>query len=796
MRRTPLHDGWTVRAAESEVVPATVPGCVHTDLLAAGRIPDPYLDQNEAELAWIGQTDWRYEMTFDWQPDGDDRVDLVCDGLDTIATVQLNGVVVGQTYNMHRGYRFDVGENLRPGGNQLVVTFASPIGYAVQQREKLGARPGAYAYPYNFIRKMACNFGWDWGPALVTAGIWRPIALESWSTARLASVRPIVAVEGKVGKVAVQVEVERAGDGELPLTVRVGDIATEAVVPAGEDSVTVEVEVPEPRLWWPRGYGEQPLYPLRVELAGDTYEREIGFRTVRLDTGRDDIGTRFTFVVNDVPVFARGVNWIPDDCFPHRVDRDRYARRLDQTVEAGANLVRVWGGGIYESDDFYALCDERGLLVWQDFLFACAAYPEEEPLRGEVVAEARQAVTRLVSHPSLVLWNGNNENIWGYHDWNWRDQLDDRSWGLGYYLDVLPKIVAELDPSRPYNAGSPWSLSEDIHPNDPNHGCMHVWDVWNVRDYSGYRDYVPRFAAEFGFQGPPAWSTLTRAVHDEPLAVRGPAMLAHQKAVDGMEKIDRSLVEHFRVPEDFGDWFWAAQLNQARAVSSGVQWFRSWTPRCAGTILWQINDCWPVTSWSVVDGDGRLKPAWYALRRSYADRFVTIQPRDDGLAVIVVNDTDDDWDDAVTVHRISFDGNVIASVELDLALSARGSLTTMLPESVAVAGDRTRELLVATSAAGRAVWFFAPDKDLALPASAYDLDCVAISGGCQVTVTAHVLLLDVALLADQVAADAVVDDMLVTLLPGESVTFTVRTDATVDPDDFGAVIRTANQLVQ
>jgi beta-mannosidase len=639
---------------------------------------------------------------------------------------------------------------------------------------------------------MACNFGWDWGPALVTAGIWRPIALESWSTARLASVRPIVTVEGKTGRVAVHVDIERAGDGDVPVSVRVGDVTAEAVVAAGQNSVTVDVAVPEPRLWWPRGYGEQPLYPLRVEIAGDAYARDIGFRTVRLDTTPDDIGTSFTFVVNDVPVFARGVNWIPDDCFPHRVDRDRYAQRLDQAVDAGVNLVRVWGGGLYESDDFYELCDERGLLVWQDFLFACAAYPEEEPLRSEVVAEAREAVVRLVSHPSLVLWNGNNENIWGYYDWGWREKLGDRTWGLGYYLDILPKIVGELDPSRPYCAGTPWSLSTDIHPNDPNHGCMHVWDVWNQRDYSGYRDYVPRFAAEFGFQGPPTWSTLTRAVHDEPLSVRGPAMLAHQKAVDGMEKIDRSLVEHFGVPEKFEDWFWAAQLNQARAVSYGVDWFRSWTPRCAGTVLWQINDCWPVTSWAVVDGDGRRKPAWYALRRSYADRFVTIQPREDTLAVIAVNDTGDDWDDAITVHRMSFDGNVIASAEIDLALSARGNLTTLLPESVVDAADRTRELLVATSAAGRAVWFFALDKDIELPSGEYD---VAVTGEYEVTVTARTLLRDVSLLADQVAADAVVDDMLVTLLPGESVTFTVRTKETVDPARFPAAIRTANQLV-
>ncbi|GAA1696430.1 glycoside hydrolase family 2 protein [Fodinicola feengrottensis] len=796
--RTLLHAGWTVRAASrtdevDAVVPATVPGCVHTDLLAAGLIPDPYLDENEAAVAWIGRTDWRYETTFQWQPAGDDRVDLVCDGLDTVATVEVNGVVVGETRNMHRGYRFDVRQTLRPGANRLAITFGSPISFAEQLREKLGARPGGDRFPYNFIRKMACNFGWDWGPELVTAGIWRPIALESWSTARLASVRPLVTVEGNRGLVAVHVEVE--SDEAVPVVVRVADQVVEATV---RTEGVIEVVVENPRLWWPRGYGEQPLYPLRVEIPGhDSYQTEIGFRTVRLDTTPDDIGTAFTFVVNDVPVFARGVNWIPDDCFPHRVDRERYERRLGQATDAGVNLVRVWGGGIFESDDFYQTCDRAGILVWQDFLFACAAYPEEEPIRGEVIAEAREAVTRLCPHPSLVLWNGNNENIWGYYDWGWREKLGDRTWGLGYYLDILPKIVAELDPTRPYCAGSPWSLSTDIYPNDPDHGCMHIWDVWNQRDYTGYLDYVPRFASEFGFQGPPRWSTLTRAVHDRPLTPYGPEMVAHQKAQDGMAKIDRSLTEHFGVPAAMDDWFWAAQLNQARALSLGIEHFRSWAPRCAGTVVWQLNDCWPVTSWAVVDGDGGRKPAWYALKHAYADRLVTVQARDGGLAVVIVNDTAQAWEDTVSVRRMSFEGKVLAEQDLTLSVGERKTALLAVSDRLSEPADPSGELLVVESSAGRACWFFRPDKDLSLPVDRYDVSSSTMAGGYRVSVTARSLLRDVAVLADRVAVDAEVDDMLVTLLPGETVMFEVRTAVDLDPALLTGptVVRTANQLV-
>ncbi|MCP2169420.1 glycoside hydrolase family 2 protein [Goodfellowiella coeruleoviolacea] len=818
--KTHLHQGWTLRVADTStaveipapvadaVVPASVPGCVHTDLLAAGLIPDPYLDDNEAALAWIGRTDWHYQTTVDWRPGGHERVDLVCAGLDTVARVDLNGVELGRTRNMHRSYRFDVTDVLRAGGNDLAVRFTSALTHAEQLRDQLGARPHTNRFPFNFVRKMACNFGWDWGPELVTAGIWRPIWLHAWSTARLAEVRPLATVSDGRGRVAVHVTVERTAAGaDRPLLVRatVGEHTASAELAPGADTAVVEVSVPDPALWWPTGYGDQPLYPVRVDLTAegstvDSWDGQTGFRTVVLDTTPDEHGTPFRFVINGRPVFVRGVNWIPDDCFPHRVDHDRYASRLAQAKDAGANLLRVWGGGIYESEDFYRLCDQLGLLTWQDFLFACAAYPEEEPLRGEVVAEAREAVTRLAPHPSLVLWNGSNENIWGWHDWGWPERLGEASWGLGYYLDVLPGLVAELDPTRPYLPSSPWSLSADIHPNDPDHGCVHVWDVWNERDYTAYRDYVPRFVAEFGFQGPPTWSTLTRAVSDKPLTPDSPGLLVHQKAADGMGKLARGLAGHFPEPAGTDDWFWATQLNQARAVSLGITHFRSWQPRCAGTIWWQLNDCWPVVSWAVVDGDARRKPAWYALRRGYADRLVTIQPRAAGLAVVVVNDTDQPLTDTLQLTRRSFTGAVLAAAEVAVSVPARASHTAPVPPHLATPGTASTELLVADGTAegvDRALWFFAPDTDLALPVPDLAVSAVAAPDGYRVHVTAGALVRDLALLADRVSANATVDDMLVTLLPGESVTFAVRTTARVDPAEFTApeVLRNANQLV-
>jgi beta-mannosidase len=792
----PLHDGWTVApAAASPIpadfsvspVPAVVPGCVHTDLLAAGHIPDPFLDENEIVLRWIGYSDWVYETTFEWDGTSQPRVDLVCAGLDTVATVTLNGVELGTTANMHRGYRFDARPHLRTGDNALRVRFDSAYRYAEAVRSQVGPLPSAYADPYNFIRKMACNFGWDWGPNVVTAGIWQPIGLHAWGGARLATVRPLVTVEGGDGRVSVHVEVEREGSEALTVSAAVAGVRGEVTIAPGERTAVVDLTVRDPELWWPRGYGDQARHLLDVTLRGaddgvlDVWQRRIGFRSLRLDTTPDADGTPFTIVVNDVPVFVRGVNWIPDDTFVTRVTRERYAERLAQTCEANVNLLRIWGGGRYESDDFYDLCDEYGLLVAQDFLFSCAAYPEEEPIGSEVAAEAREQVVRLSSHPSLVLWFGNNENIWGWHDWDWQPFLEGRTWGAGYYLRLLPAIVDELDPTRPYWAGSPYSGREDLHPNDPAHGSMHIWDVWNQRDYVHYRDYQPRFVAEFGYQAPPVYATLRRSISDDPLAHDSPGMLHHQKAIDGDAKLQRGLDAHLPVPRDFDDWHYLTQVNQARAVSLGLEHFRSLRPLCMGAIMWQINDCWPVTSWAAIDGDGRRKPLWYAMRRAYADRLLTVQPRDGSLALVAVNDSAQPWTASAAVTRLAITGEPGAKTAVEITVPAHSAVTVPLPSDVSTSDDPRRELLLAEADGLRAWWFFAEDRDIDYPAPRWEATVDEAPDGYRVTVRAGTILRDLTLYPDRLDPDSSVDDVLVTLLPGESVTFTVRTRLPLDP---------------
>ncbi|MFF7049718.1 glycoside hydrolase family 2 protein [Streptomyces griseorubiginosus] len=771
LQATPLTEGW-ILWHEGEELPAVVPGCVHTDLLAAGVIPDPFLGLGEREVAWVGRREWTYER--DLTPgNGHEQTDLVFEGLDTVAEIRLDGQLLGRTRNMHRSYRFDV----TGLSGRLSVRFVSAYAEAEAVRGQLGERPGAYNEPYQYLRKMACSFGWDWGPTLVTAGIWRPVRIERWSTARIARVRPLVSVEQGVGVVELAVEVERARV-EAPLTVEavVGGVRARAAI--DQASGVVRLEVPQARLWWPRGYGEQPLYDVELTLLHedrplDVWRRRIGFRTVKLDRSADEHGTGFCLVVNGERIFARGVNWIPDDVFPSRITRERYRGRLGQAAAAGVDLVRIWGGGIYESEDFYDACDELGLLVWQDFPFACAAYPEEQPLRGEVEAEARENVVRLMPHPSLVLWNGNNENLWGFRDWGWEARLAGDSWGEGYYLGLLPRVVAELDPTRPYTAGSPWSGSWEHHPNDPAHGTHHSWEVWNRLDYAEYRSEVPRFVAEFGWQAPPAHATLRRALAGEELAADSPGMLHHQKAEDGNGKLRRGLERHFAFPEgDFDRWHYLTQVNQARAVAAGIEHWRSHWPVCAGTVVWQLNDCWPVTSWAAVDGDGREKPLYHELRRLYADRLLTVRER----VVAVVNQAGEEWAGVLRLRRMSVEGAVLGEADLGFRAGRRAVAEVSVPDELEPAGPK--EFLVADADGLRALRFPSPDREIPYPRPEFD---VTVAPGA-VTVTARTLVRDLLLQADRLHPDARADRGLVTLLPGERVTIGVSGWETPDAD--------------
>jgi beta-mannosidase len=794
-----LHQGWTLAPATladgaptrgfDSAIPAVVPGCVHTDLLAAGVIPEPYHGTNWQETAWIGESDWTYRCHFTVPPDflAHDRLELVCEGLDTVATLTLNGTEIGRAEDMHLPYRFAIGDHVRLGENELAIVFHSPIRYADAQQARLGELPHmtlSIAGHYNFIRKMACNFGWDWGPALTTSGIWRPIRLQGWSTARLEGVRPLVTCADETqARVEVHLALARTTDEpvqvEITLTDPDGETVAMASMTVAGETACLPLEIAQPKRWWPRGYGEQPLYCLQVRLTAgevemDRWARHIGLRTCALRTEEDPAGREFVLLVNDRPIFCQGVNWIPDDCFPHRVNAARYRRRLDQAADAGVNLARVWGGGLFEDDAFYDACDELGLLVWQDFLFACAAYPEEEPFRSLVEREARANLTRLAPHPSLVLLNGGNECIWIEYRWQ-QQHGTTRTWGLGYYLDLLPRLVEELLPTCPYWPNSPYSGSMDLHPYEDAFGNQHQWVRWHggLLGHESYREFRPRFVAEFGQQAPPTYATLAAVLSPEELALDSVAFQARDRAPNGIDQwLQTPLRTWTELPEEFDAWWYLAQVNQARSVTTAIEYYRALQPHCMGAVLWQLNDCWPVISWAMIDGGERQKPLWYAVRRAFAPRMLTLQPMEGGTWMLYAcNDTDEPWAGEAILRRMTFDGSVLASTRMPLVVPPRSAQRVgPVCQSLCVPEDNRRELVVAQAGAARTYGFFAPDKELVYPVPQFQAALTRLEAGrLELVLTVGTLLRDLCLFPNRLAAEATVSDQLLTVLPGETV---------------------------
>ncbi len=809
LSRNALTDDWTLRAgartsAPTEVatrtVPARVPGGVLGDLQRADLIPDPDDDDNEHRLVWVGDSDWTYATTLHLGAGGAERTDLVFAGLDTVATILVDGEVVARTENKHRTYRIPL--TGMTGDVPLEVRFTSPRAFGSARLEEYGQRPTAYSPLPPFIRKSACDFGWDWGPDLASSGIWRPVVLETWSVARLAAVRPVVRLAGDDGDVEVHVELERTASRTLRVVATVDGVEASAELD-GERGV-LRLHVPAVARWWPAGRGDQPLSALRVRLVDgdellDSWVGRIGFRDIVVDEtpDADGEGFAFRFVVNGEPVFIRGVNWIPDADELGELDDARVRRRLEQTVALGANLVRVWGGGVFESDAFYDLCDELGLLVWQDFLFACAAYPEEEPYASEVEAEARDNITRLMRHPSLALWNGNNENLWFWFLKDWETELEGKTWGEGFYFDLLPRLVAELDPERFYLPGSPSSRTRDHEPLDPTRGVVHSWIP---DDYRAYTTIRPRFVSEFGFQGPPTRALHDANTHDAEPAPFSPGSVQRQKARYGTERIEDVMRIHFGVPADFDEWYWLAQLTQARAVGFGIDWFRSLAPWNAGTVVWQINDIWPAWSWSMIDSAERLKPVAYALRRAFADRVLTLQHGAEGPEITLGNETREPWAAQITLERRDADA-LLAQAFLIVDVPAGGSVRRPLPAAVLDGALPGSQLLVATADHIRAVLLGTVDRDFPDREPEYALTVQPAGDGVDVTVTAATLLRDLTLLPDGIDEDAEADRNLLTLLPGESATWHVRTrhpERFDEPTVRGAfrVARAARNMVE
>lgn len=640
MKRFPLTTtNWQFRdCAGGAWLPATVPGCVHTDLLQAQRIPDPFRGTNEQALQWIEERDWEYRTHFEAPEDlfAEENLELVAEGLDTVATVTLNGREVGRGENMFVRHRWTVKPALRPGANELRVRFTSAMAYIRNTRR--GHEPREFNDPVGrsqVIRKQQCQFGWDWGPRFVTAGIWRDLRLEAWSDNRLLRVH-VTQDHQPNGRVQLQLRPELARR-ETGVRCRWRLSLNGISVTEGSGG---EIPVAHPQLWWPNGHGAQPLYLLEVEVGREDgtvigrWVQRIGLRTITLDRQPDAGGETFRFVVNGRPIFAKGANWIPVDSFVATLTRSHYARDLRAAAAANMNMIRVWGGGIYESEDFYDLCDELGLLVWQDFMFACAIYPGDAAFARSVRLEAEQQVARLHHRACLALWCGNNE-IFALNADLLRKAALRRAYDRIFH-EVLPAAVAKCDGTTPYWPSSPWRGDGDTAVTaGEKRGDTHFWDVWHARHpVKDYEKWRLRFVSEFGMQSyssPATNATFCTPGHDN---VFGPEMENHQKNRAGNQIILDYVSRRYRFPQSQDALIYLSQLNQAYCMQTGVEHYRRLMPHCMGALYWQLNDCWPVASWSSIEYTGRWKALHHVARRFFAPALVTAHVPGDEVTTI------------------------------------------------------------------------------------------------------------------------------------------------------------------
>jgi beta-mannosidase len=793
MQIQPLTGKWQFQQRGAEDwLPANVPGSVHTDLMANGRIPDPFVADNEKRVQWVAEADWVYRTIFTCTRGllSEEKVLLVCDGLDTLATVFLNGHELGHTDNMFRRYQWEIKPLLNAkGANDLTITFSSPVKYAAE-KQAIRPLPGVtQAIPGGpHLRKAPCQFGWDWGPQLPPIGIWKDIRLEGYSGGRLAEVHLRQDHSGEKVAVEVRVAVQRWGKEPLAAVVRItapdGGIFEKEMAITAQDEGIVKVPIPKPELWWPNGYGGQPLYQVEVSLLRrdvpkarplDRHRYKVGLRTIELRQKEDQWGRSFVFVVNGRPIFVKGSNWIPADSFPTRITGEHLEGLIRSAAEMHQNMLRVWGGGFYEEERFYDLCDRYGILVWQEFIFSCSIYPLDsseflENVRVEVVENVR----RLRHRASLALWCGNNEMEWGWVDWNWkRPELQalkdayDR-----FFHHTLPAWCQAEDPDRSYWPSSPSSDTPFDNPNGQRQGDSHYWDVWHGRKpFTSYREQYPRFMSEFGFQALPPLATIRTYADEADWNMTSYIMEQHQKNASGNSIMVGQMLDTFRLPKDFVSLVYLSMALQAEGIRYGVEHWRRHPDRVAGTLYWQLNDCWPVASWSSLDYFGRWKALHYAARHFYAPLMLSIEDKPPEQGVYVSNDLLEPWDGTVRWSLETLAGEVLASGQSPVKAAPQAATQVCRLDFSDRVSDDTIRMLVFIAELWQGDRFvtrqtagFAPIKHLSLADPAVTVDLRREKGQLIIELKSRTLalLVEVSL----TGADVVFSDNYFNLPPG------------------------------
>ena len=774
-----LDKGWEFsQAGSNEWMSARVPGTVHQDLLDHGRLPDPFYGMNEQKVQWVEKEDWLYRTVFTVTADQlkSDAAWLTFEGLDTYADVYLNGSLLLKADNMFVGHKLAVKDVLREGENRLMIRFRSPVEETAPQWDTDG-----FNYPADndhsekrmsvYTRKAPYSYGWDWGIRLATSGIWRPVKLTFCNGAAIDDffVRQQEVTE-QVAKVDNQLEINNVTSTPKEAQVKVvyaygeqADTLTRTVVlQPGKNSLSMPAWIEKPHLWMPNGWGDPALYTFTATVSVDrkevaSREEAIGLRSIRVVMEDDKDGKSFYFEVNGKPMFAKGSNYIPGDALLPNMTGERYARLFEDIRAANMNMVRVWGGGIYEDDRFYEEADRNGILVWQDFIFACTTYPHDPTFLKRVSEEAVYNMRRLRNHASLAMWCGNNEIYEGMRYWGWKDKYSPVVWKEmteGYdvlFRQLLPELVEANDPGRFYMHGSPYEANWG-RPESWKIADSHNWGTWyGQKPFESLDTEIPRFMSEYGFQAFPEMKTIRMFASPEDYELESPVMNAHQKASIGNFLIKKTMALYYKVPEKFEDLIYAGLILQGQGVRHGIEAHRRHRPYCMGSLPWQLNDSWPVVSWSSIDYYGNWKAMHYQIRRAFAPVLVDAIKEGNNLSYYIMSDRLTDEELTLNLELMDFNGKVYRKQKVDGLLPANTSkLFYQEPVEQALAGRDSATTfmhMVVKSKKGEVlsdeIYYFAHPKDQLLPKTPLQWQVKQKKGYCEVTVKADKLARDI-----------------------------------------------------
>jgi beta-mannosidase len=716
--------------------PAKVPGTIHQDLLRHQLIPDPFYGSNEQQLKWVDSLSWIYSCNFQLSDKEliQNNISLRFNGLDTYASVYLNDSLILQTDNMFRTWEVDAKPILRKENNQIRIVFQPTLLKAQQlYRSNPIALPGEERV---YVRKAQYQFGWDWAPTFVGCGIWRTVELKAWSDNAIKELKVIPElVNDERAEIHVELTLMNKSNGTKLRLILLDESNKEIVLsvfPVTDSAFSAKLEVKHPKLWWCNGLGKPERYTLKVELIEaetviDSLVRKVGIRKIELVQDDDEFGRSFFFKLNGKPVYAKGANWVPMDAFPAAIERSRYFNLLQMATSANMNMLRVWGGGIYEDDAFYELCDSLGIMVWQDFMFACAMYPGDESFMSNVKSEVVQQLQRLHHHPSIVLWCGNNENSEGWFNWGWQKQYRYSAYDSAMvyrdyqrlFEELIPGLIKGFDERAIYHPSSPahgWGRKESLLEGD-----IHYWGVWwGMEPFSKYREKTGRFVSEFGFQGMPSINSYRKFCSTEELHLSAACVKNHQKHPRGFETIEEYMKRDFPVPTEFRDYVFCSQLVQAYGMKMAIESHRLAKPRCMGTLFWQLNDCWPVASWSSIDYYGVPKSFYYQAKKSFSPVFMGLDTKGDTLLLKAVNDEAKDSKGWVLVSIGTTEGKLLLldSVKVELNQLQSQTVYTIAMSEIKANHSLNELHMTYQFRAGevkfRDTHYFASPKDLAL----------------------------------------------------------------------------------